>query len=70
MLTKLGFQFFKELEGSFDEECVQQIRFDLLADSIFNSKGFESSQLKVRVINEVNRAPCFTIEGHRDDEAV
>ena len=70
MVAEFDLQFLKEFKCSFDEECVQQVGFNLLADRVFDAKGFESSQLKVRMINEMNRAPCFAIEGHRDDEAV
>ena len=70
MSAKFDLQLLKEFECSFDKKCIQQIGFDLLADCIFDTEGFESSQLKIRMINEMNGTARFAVERHGNDEAM
>ena len=43
VLTELSFQFLKEFQHSFDEECIEQVGFNLLTDCVFDAQSFESS---------------------------
>ena len=42
MMEELTLQFLKQFHCSFDEERVQQVRFDLLSDGVLDAQSLES----------------------------